>query len=144
ERKELRLKKEKEQELKQNKRNGFFNAYAEMLKNEDLCEKVWELVKKEDFEDTHVRHIEKQVNDIKEEQLSALRKNTTLSNEEFSLVCGGMYSPIIFRDEMKYQLGLPHNKVPNPSKFRKYVRVSLDGIKKSREEIKEYLSSANF
>ena len=144
ERKERRLKKEKEEELKQKKRNEFFNAYSEMLENEVICKRIWELVNKGNFEDTHIHRIEKQVNDIKGEQLSTLRKNITLSNKEFSLVCGGMYSVIIFRDEMKYQLDFLYNKMPNPNEFRNYVQVSLNSLKKSREEVKEYLSSANF
>ncbi len=144
ERKERRLKKEKEEELKQNKRNEFFNAYVEMLENEVIFKRIWELIKKGGFEDIHIDRIEKQVNDIKGEQLSTLRKNITLSNEEFYLVCGGMYSVIIFRGEMKHQLDLLHNKMSNPDEVKNYVRESLTSLKKSREEVNEYLSSANF
>jgi len=148
ERKERRLKKEKEEELKQKKRNEFFNAYSEMLENEVICKRIWELVNKESFKDKdihiHRKNLEMQVNDIKGEQLSTLRKNITLSNKEFSLVCGGMYSVIIFRDEMKYQLDLLYNEMLNLDEFRNYVKVRLDSLEKSREEVKEYLSSANF
>ncbi|GAH95599.1 unnamed protein product, partial [marine sediment metagenome] len=46
--------------------------------------------------------------------------------------------------EMKHQLDLLHNKMSNPDEVKNYVRESLTSLKKSREEVNEYLSSANF